>query len=196
MMPREHLAVLLGASEGRMSQMMRSLGDKWSLVCRRGKRGDVGYTMFAEGIRHVTYRDRAQFLTRQGSWSTTLTNGRRGTPLASRGSAPSSKPRSGPTPTARWSGSSPPPGPTGPTTGGIRPSPPTPWGISTPAAYTYRSTSNTNRALPENGSAGVSCLDHPRQVLLDHPASVARSLPRPCRIQLSVTLYGQRRQRP
>ena len=40
---------------------------------------------------------------------------------------------------ANSSGLSPPPGQTGPTTGGSRPSPPTPWGICLPAAFTCRS---------------------------------------------------------
>ena len=60
MIPREHLALWLGVSEGRVSQMMRSLVNTWGLVERRGKRGDVRYTMSAEGIRYVTHRDRAE----------------------------------------------------------------------------------------------------------------------------------------
>ena len=38
MIPREHLALWLGVSEGRVSQMMHSLVNTWSLVERRGKR--------------------------------------------------------------------------------------------------------------------------------------------------------------
>ena len=71
--PLTHLALWLGVSEGRVSQMMRSLVDTWGLVERRGKRGDTRYTLSAEGIRHVTHRDRAQLPTTQGIWSTTLT---------------------------------------------------------------------------------------------------------------------------
>ena len=66
MIPREHLALWLGVSEGRVSQMMRSLVDTWGLIERRGKRGDARYTLSAEGIRYVTHRDRAQLPTTQG----------------------------------------------------------------------------------------------------------------------------------
>ena len=73
MIPREHLALWLGVSEGRVSQMMRSLIDTWGLIECRGKRGDTRYTLSAEGIRYVTHRDRAQLPTTQGIWSTALT---------------------------------------------------------------------------------------------------------------------------
>ena len=66
MIPREHLALWLGVSEGRVSQMMRSLINTWGLVERRGKRGDTRYTLSAEGIRYVTHRDRAQLPTTRG----------------------------------------------------------------------------------------------------------------------------------
>ena len=78
MIPREHLATWLGVSEGRVSQMMRSLVDTWGLVEQRGKRGDVRYTLSAEGIRYVTHRDRAQLPTAQGIWSTALTTDNQG----------------------------------------------------------------------------------------------------------------------
>ena len=78
MIPREHLANWLGVSEGRLSQMMRSLVDTWGLVERRGKRGDVRYTLSAEGIRYITHRDRAQLPTTQGIWSTALTTDKQG----------------------------------------------------------------------------------------------------------------------
>ena len=78
MIPREHLARWLGVSEGRVSQMMRSLVDTWGLVERHGKRGDVRYTLSAEGIRYVTHRDRAQLPTTQGIWSTALTTDKQG----------------------------------------------------------------------------------------------------------------------
>ena len=78
MIPREHLANWLGVSEGRVSQMMRSLVNTWGLVERRGQRGDTRYTLSAEGIRYVTHRDRAQLPTTQGIWSTTLTTDRQG----------------------------------------------------------------------------------------------------------------------
>ncbi len=78
MIPREHLALWLGVSEGRVSQMMHSLVNTWGLVERRGKRGDIRYTLSAEGIRYVTHRDRAQLPTTQGIWSTALTTDRQG----------------------------------------------------------------------------------------------------------------------
>ena len=78
MIPREHLANWLGVSEGRVSQMMHNLVDTWGLVERRGKRGDVRYTLSAEGIRYITHRDRAQLPTTQGIWSTALTTDRQG----------------------------------------------------------------------------------------------------------------------
>ena len=78
MIPREHLATWLGVSDGRVSQMMRSLVDAWGLVEQRGKRGDVRYTLSAEGIRYITHRDRAQLPTTQGIWSTALTTDKQG----------------------------------------------------------------------------------------------------------------------
>ena len=78
MIPREHLALWLGVSEGRVSQMMRSLVDTWGLVERRGKRGDTRYTLSDEGIRYVTHRDRAELPTTQGIWSTALTRDKKG----------------------------------------------------------------------------------------------------------------------
>ena len=73
MIPREHLATWLGVSEGRVSQMTHSLVKTWGLVERRGKRGDVRYTLSYEGIRYVTHRDRAELPTTRGIWSTELT---------------------------------------------------------------------------------------------------------------------------
>ena len=78
MIPREHLAAWLGVSEGRVSQMMRSLVNTWGLVERRGKRGDTRYTLSAEGIRYVTHRDRAELPTTRGIWSTALTTDKEG----------------------------------------------------------------------------------------------------------------------
>ena len=78
MIPREHLALWLGVSEGRVSQMMRSLVNTWGLIERRGQRGDTRYTLSAEGIRYVTHRDRAQLPTTQGIWSTALTTDKQG----------------------------------------------------------------------------------------------------------------------
>ncbi len=73
MIPREHLATWLGVSEGRLSQVMRSLVKTWGLVERRGKRGEVRYTLSDDGIRYVTHRDRAELPTTRGIWSTELT---------------------------------------------------------------------------------------------------------------------------
>ena len=78
MIPRDHLALWLSVSEGRVSQMMHSLVNTWGLVERRGKRGDTRYTLSAEGIRYVTHRDRAQLPTTLGIWSTALTTDRQG----------------------------------------------------------------------------------------------------------------------
>ena len=78
MIPREHLAICLGVSEGRVSQMMRSLVNTWGLIEQRGQRGDTRYTLSAEGVRYVTHRDRAQLPTTQGIWSTALTTDKQG----------------------------------------------------------------------------------------------------------------------
>ena len=78
MIPREHLANWLGVSEGRVSQMMRSLVNTWGFVERHGKRGDIRYTLSAEGIRYVTHRDRAQLPTTRGIWSTAITTDKQG----------------------------------------------------------------------------------------------------------------------
>ena len=78
MIPRKHLALWLGVSESRVSQMMHSLVDTWSLVERRGKRGDTRYTLSDEGIRYITHRDRAQLPTTRGIWSTALTTDHQG----------------------------------------------------------------------------------------------------------------------
>ena len=66
MIPREHLATWLGVSEGRVSQMMHNLVKTWDLIERHGKRGDVRYTLSAEGIRYITHRDRAELPTTRG----------------------------------------------------------------------------------------------------------------------------------
>jgi len=78
MIPREHLERWLGVSEGRVSQMLRHLVNTWGLIERRGKRGDVRYTLSEEGIRYVTHRDRAQLPTTRGIWNTALTTDNRG----------------------------------------------------------------------------------------------------------------------
>ncbi len=80
MIPREHLALWLGVSEGRVSQMMRSLVDTWGLVEHTGKRGDTRYTLSDEGIRYATHRDRAELPTTRGIWSTELTTDKEGRP--------------------------------------------------------------------------------------------------------------------
>ena len=78
MIPRRHLALWLGVSEGQVSQMMHSLVDTWNLIERHGKRGNVRYTLSAEGIRYITHRDRAQLPTTRGIWSTALTTDKQG----------------------------------------------------------------------------------------------------------------------
>ena len=70
MIPREHLARWLGVSDGRLSQMTRSLTQTWGLVEQHGKRGDVRYTLSDRGIRYITRRDRAQLSTTMATWST------------------------------------------------------------------------------------------------------------------------------
>ena len=60
MIPREHLARWLGVSDGRVSQMTRSLQDPWGLIEQHGKRGDVRYTLSERGIGYITRRDREQ----------------------------------------------------------------------------------------------------------------------------------------
>ncbi|MYC35917.1 MAG: hypothetical protein F4X66_03250, partial [Chloroflexi bacterium] len=70
MIPREHLARWLGVSDGRVSQMVRSLVNDWRLVEQHGKRGDVRYALSDRGIRYITRRDRAQLSTTMATWST------------------------------------------------------------------------------------------------------------------------------
>ena len=70
MIPREHLARWLGVSDGRVSQMTRSLTQTWGLVEQHGKRSDVRYTLSDRGIRYITRRDRAQLSTTMAAWST------------------------------------------------------------------------------------------------------------------------------
>ena len=70
MIPREHLARWLAVSDGRVSQMTRSLQDPWGLIEQHGKRGDVRYTLSGRGIKYITRRDRAQLATTMAAWST------------------------------------------------------------------------------------------------------------------------------
>ena len=69
MIPRQHLARWLGVSDGRLSQMTRSLTQTWGLVEQHGKRSDVRYTLSERGIGYVTRRDRAQLSTTMAAWS-------------------------------------------------------------------------------------------------------------------------------
>ena len=78
MIPRAHLATWLGVSEGRFSQMMHGLLKTWGLIERHGRRGDVRYTLSAEGIRYITHRDRAELPTTRSIWSTALTTNKQG----------------------------------------------------------------------------------------------------------------------
>ena len=70
MIPREHLARWLGVSDGRVSQMTRSLTQTWGLVEQHGKRSDVRYTLSVRGIGYITRRDRDQLSTTMATWST------------------------------------------------------------------------------------------------------------------------------
>ncbi|MDE2683617.1 MAG: helix-turn-helix transcriptional regulator, partial [Chloroflexota bacterium] len=70
MIPREHLARWLSVSDGRVSQMTRSLTQTWGLVEQHGRRSDVRYTLSDRGIRYITRRDRAQLSTTMATWST------------------------------------------------------------------------------------------------------------------------------
>ena len=59
--------------------MMRSLVEYMGPGrATRDKRGNVRYTLSAEGIRYVTHRDRAELPTTQGIWSTALTTDKQG----------------------------------------------------------------------------------------------------------------------
>ncbi len=69
MIPRQHLARWLGVSDGRVSQMTRSLQDAWGLIEQHGKRANVRYTLSEGGIGYVTRRDRAQLSTNMAAWS-------------------------------------------------------------------------------------------------------------------------------
>ena len=80
MIPREHLARWLGVSEGRVSQMARSLVNDWALVEQHGKRADVRYTLSERGIGYITRRDRAQLSTTMAAWSTEDTIDKHGRP--------------------------------------------------------------------------------------------------------------------
>ena len=70
MIPRTHLIRWLGVSPARLSQITRSLTANWGLVVRREKRPNLRYTLSAEGIRYVAYRDRTTQATTRGLWST------------------------------------------------------------------------------------------------------------------------------
>ena len=178
MTPREHLACWLGVSDGRVSQMTRSLTQTWGLVEQHGKRGGVRYTLSGRGIRYITSRDRAQLSTTMAAWSTEPTadnHGRPGpwdtasspgsarpaTPTASPGSCPSWPVRPGPTTPANCNGPFPPPAPTGPSTGARTPSLPTPWGTCWPAACTCPSTWNTSCAPAIPGEWPPACVPTP-----------------------------------
>ena len=69
MIQRERLTQWLGVSEGRVSQMLRSLASRWELVERHGSRRAFRYTLSAEGISYITARDRAELPTTRGAWS-------------------------------------------------------------------------------------------------------------------------------
>ncbi len=70
MILREHLARWLSVSDGRISQITRSLVSNWALVEQHGKRNGVRYTLSERGIGYITRRDRAQLSTSMAAWST------------------------------------------------------------------------------------------------------------------------------
>ncbi len=80
MIPREHLARWLDVSDGRVSQMTRSLTQTWGLVEQHGKRSDVRYTLSDRGIGYITRRDRAQLSATMAAWSTEPTTDNHGQP--------------------------------------------------------------------------------------------------------------------
>ena len=80
MIPRDHLACWLGVSDGRVSQLARSLTQTWGLVEQHGRRGDVRYTLSERGIRYITRRDRAQLATTMAAWSTEPVSDNHGQP--------------------------------------------------------------------------------------------------------------------
>ena len=147
MIPREHLARWLGVSEGRVSQIMRSLvgqlgasssdtGQTWRHALHPVRRGHS--LRHPQGPRPAAHD--AGHLEHGSHHRQTGPQTARGPPHRDVGSPDEARRRHhvvpvaasgrepGPTPTATCCGPSPPPGPTGPTTGEIRPSPPTPWG--------------------------------------------------------------------
>jgi len=69
MIPRKHLARWLGVSDGRVSQLTRSLTQTQGLVEQHGRRGNVRYTLSDRGVGYVTRRDRAQLATTMATWS-------------------------------------------------------------------------------------------------------------------------------
>ena len=78
MIPREYLANWLGVFEGRVSQVMRCLVGTWSLVEPRVKLRETRYTLFPDGVRYFTHRDRAKFPTTQGIWCIALKRDKQG----------------------------------------------------------------------------------------------------------------------
>ena len=67
---RKHLLEWLDVSDGWLTQIMNRLQDVWGLVERHGPRRAYRYTLSMEGIRYITYRDRAELPTTRGIWST------------------------------------------------------------------------------------------------------------------------------
>ena len=69
MIRREALARWLAVSLSRLNQSIKPLTRTWGLVERRGRRGDIRYTLSDRGIRYVTYRDRTTLEAAQAIWS-------------------------------------------------------------------------------------------------------------------------------
>ena len=70
MILRKHLLEWLDVSDGWLTQIMNRLQETWGLVERHGPRRAYRYALSLRGIRYITHRDRAEFPTTRGIWST------------------------------------------------------------------------------------------------------------------------------
>lgn len=70
MILRKHLLEWLDVTDGGLTQIMNRLQETWGLVERHGRRRAYRYALSLEGIRYITYRDRAELPTTRGIWST------------------------------------------------------------------------------------------------------------------------------
>ena len=67
--PREHLALWLAVSEGRVRQVMHGLMDTWGLVEPHGGCGNTRYMLSGDAMRYIAYRDRSTLETTWRLWS-------------------------------------------------------------------------------------------------------------------------------